>query len=381
MTILYLEVESYQTPKKSGDVCGDVVQVLRQCDATTVILADGLKSGIKARLSALFTVERLCTKLECGSSLSQAMSDILTTLEENRRQLSMWTALTVVRMLPRGQCTILTYEMPPPLSVARRHVNMIRSHSINFGACVVSQYEVDLGENEGLLLVSDGITEAGIGNGLALGWGIEGVRRDAELFITLDAIRNLPRLLVSRASELSGGSQTDDASAVLLLARRSRRVIVFTGPPLSPDRDAEVVGRFLDSEGCKIVCGGTTAGIVARYLGTEAIVDPKSLHPYCPPRYILEGVDYATEGVITLNQLYNLLDASPRVLEERNVVTELYETLCAADVIEFIVGTSENPEGSSQPFLQQGVLGRRQIVPLLAEKLRSQGKLVTIEWC
>jgi hypothetical protein len=158
-------------------------------------------------------------------------------------------------------------------------------------------------------------------------------------------------------------------------------VIVFTGPPLSPDRDAEVVGRFLDSEGCKIVCGGTTAGIVARYLGTEAIVDPKSLHPYCPPRYILEGVDYATEGVITLNQLYNLLDASPRVLEERNVVTELYETLCAADVIEFIVGTSENPEGSSQPFLQQGVLGRRQIVPLLAEKLRSQGKLVTIEWC
>ncbi|MGC8841059.1 MAG: hypothetical protein ACP5QZ_06325, partial [Candidatus Sumerlaeaceae bacterium] len=205
-------------------------------------------------------------------------------------------------------------------------------------------------------------------------------RREGEFFLATESLRRLPHFLVKRAQELSATDQTDDATAVFILLRRARRVVVLTGPPSDPARDAEVVREFLSSEGCKIVCGGTTAGIVARVLGTEAIVDPKLLHSYCPPRLLLDGVDYATEGAVSLNQLYNLLDAAPRAIEERNVVVQLYEEFVRADHITFLVGKSENPATASQPFFQMRILRRQQIVPLLAEKLRAMGKLVIIEW-
>lgn len=67
-------------------------------------------------------------------------------------------------------------------------------------------------------------------------------------------------------------------------------------------------------------------------------------------------------------------------LEERNIVVSLYEELLRADQITFLVGRAENPAATSQPFFQMGILRRQQIVPLLAEKLKALGKLVTVEW-
>lgn len=67
-------------------------------------------------------------------------------------------------------------------------------------------------------------------------------------------------------------------------------------------------------------------------------------------------------------------------LEERNIVVSLYEELLRADRITFLVGRAENPAATSQPFFQMSILRRQQIVPLLAEKLKALGKLVTVEW-
>jgi hypothetical protein len=380
MTTLFAEVETSSTAKAGAHVAGDVVHVARRPEATYVFLADGLKSGIHANLAAEFCITRLRAKLDCGASLVSALEDVLVTLEENRRQLSLWAALFVVQITPSGSATIYSYEMPPPLILSRRRLHPVPPQHITIGNAVVARHTVELGENDGLLLVSDGVTQAGVGNGLAWGWGIDNVQLEAEYFIATESVRRLPGLIVKRANELSSAEQSDDATAVLVLMRRARRVVVLTGPPSEPERDAEVVRRFADEPGTKIVCGGTTAGIVARCLGTEAIVDAKSMHPYCPPRLILEGVDYATEGAVCLNQVYNLLDTAPAAVEERNVVVELYEEFVRADAITFIVGRSENPASGSQPFFQLGILRRQQIVPLLAEKLRSMGKLVTIEW-
>lgn len=380
MATLFAEIEIAIQPKHGAHVAGDLVEVLRRPEATYVFLADGLKSGIHANLSAQFVVTRLRTKLESGASLVSSLEDVLDTLEENRRRLSLWTALTAVQISALGFATIYGYEMPAPLALSRRQVHTIPSEPLALGGTIVSRYCVELQEADGLLLVSDGVTQAGVGSGLAWGWGIENVRREAEFFAASNSLRRLPDLIVRRAAELSSSDQSDDASAVLILMRRARRVTVLTGPPSSPQQDGEIVQRFLSSPGAKIVCGGTTAGIVARYLGTEALVDPRSVHPYCPPRLVLEGVDLATEGAICLNQLSNLLDFSPAVLKERNVVVELYELMMGADEITFLVGNSENPASNSQPFFQTGVLPRQHIVPVIAEKLRAKGKVVTVEW-
>ncbi|MCX7625709.1 MAG: SpoIIE family protein phosphatase [Candidatus Sumerlaeaceae bacterium] len=380
MPNLFVEVEVHNAAKVGQTVSGDVAAVYRRPEATFVLLADGLKSGVRANLAAEFCLARLRAKLECGASLTAALADLLVTLEENRRRLSLWSAFSVLHFIPNGLAMVYTYEMPPPLALLRRGLHLVPAEHVTIGGAIVGKYRLELRENEGVILLSDGVTQAGVGNGLAWGWGVEGVRREGEFFLASDAWRHLPRFLVQRAQELSSPEQSDDATAILALVRKAHQIVVFTGPPSDPRCDDEIVRRFLSLEGTKIVCGGTTAGIVARVLGTEPIIDPKSIHPYCPPRLILDGVDYATEGAICLNQVYNLLDALPRSVEERNIVVALYEELLRADQITFLVGRAENPAAATQPFFQMGILRRQQIVPLLAEKLRAMGKLVTVEW-
>ncbi len=104
--------------------------------------------------------------------------------------------------------------------------------------------------------------------------------------------------------------------------------------------------------------------------------EPTSL--IAPPKYALEGIDLVTEGAVTLNQLCNILDVPEEEFEETNPVTELADLLAQADRVNFILGRGANPANDSMGFRQQGIIKREAIVPLLAKKLRVQGKLVTV---
>jgi hypothetical protein len=118
---------------------------------------------------------------------------------------------------------------------------------------------------------------------------------------------------------------------------------------------------------------------VARVLHQQVEVEksPKSL--IAPPRYEIQGVDLVTEGAVTLNQVYNVLDEDIRNLKEDSGVTELCALLQIADRVNIFLGGAQNAATGDISFRQRGILSRRQIIPLLAEKLRAAGKLVVVE--
>ena len=128
----------------------------------------------------------------------------------------------------------------------------------------------------------------------------------------------------------------------------------------------------------RIVCGSSTAEIVARNLGRPVEIKTMSNAYHKPPSYHIKGIDYATEGAITLNQVYNILGEPPEKLEPDSSVSDLYRFFHAADTINFLVGTAANPGHEHIVFRQVGVVPREVIVKLLAEKLKSMGKLVNI---
>jgi len=68
------------------------------------------------------------------------------------------------------------------------------------------------------------------------------------------------------------------------------------------------------------------------------------------------------------------------MLEEETGVAELQQLLREADRIHFLFGRARNPAHGDITFRQRGLLTRSHIIPLLAEKLRQMGKLVTIEY-
>jgi len=134
----------------------------------------------------------------------------------------------------------------------------------------------------------------------------------------------------------------------------------------------------METKGTKIVCGSTTAEIVARNLGVAIDIKDVSNAYHKPPSYDIKGIDYSTEGAITLNQVYNILGEAPEKLESDSSVSDLYRFFHTSDTINFLVGTAANPGHEHIVFRQMGVYPRDVIVRLLAEKLKAMGKLVNI---
>ncbi|MDR3626362.1 MAG: hypothetical protein P4L45_06000, partial [Ignavibacteriaceae bacterium] len=165
----------------------------------------------------------------------------------------------------------------------------------------------------------------------------------------------------------------------LIHSRKGIIINIFTGPPSNSETDDDVVNQFLSNDGLKIVCGASTAKIVARYLGKELEIDQSFNSMISPPNYEINGIDLVTEGAVTLNQLYNIWGEDLERLEKDNPVSILYALLSVADRVNFFLGTSKNPAGDDISFKQNGILKRDKIVPLLIEKFRQSNKIVTVE--
>jgi hypothetical protein len=292
-----------------------------------------------------------------------------------------YAVFTVSRILNEGDATVLSYEMPPPIYVGHRQASVLHQRILELDRMLLGEAVCHLEPGEGLLVVSDGITQAGMGQGLQTGWGIEGVARFATEGLSrgINATK-LASMIHDQARLYWRKGAGDDCTCVLANCRWGRSVHLITGPPASPELDREVIRRFLNAEGHKVVCGATTAKLVAKELGSFVEIDQEDQSMVAPPKYIIEGIDLVTEGAITLNQVYNVIEEDPSNFREESGVTELCELLRGADRVDFYVGTAMNPANANIAFRQKGILHRTAIVPQLANKLEKAGKLVVVKY-
>jgi hypothetical protein len=377
---LYFEVNTVQVSRNRGDVCGDLVRSERNPASTLIVVCDGLGHGVKANLSATMCVARLMELMRSGASLRKSFLSVARTMEEAKTTGMPYAAFTAVRILNDGEATVLTYDAPAPVFVGPRHAAALPTRAIPMDHLLLHESTCHLAPGEGLLLVSDGITQAGIGKTFRSGWGTDGLVRFATgLLSARGAPATLPKAVLEKAVEHSGGEPGDDCTVTLAMCRAGRVLNILTGPPVDRRQDREVVARFLGLEGTKVVCGGTTSKVVAGVMGVPLEIAHDDQSMVAPPRCRIQGVDLVTEGAVTLNQVYNVLDADPSAFEEDSGVTELCELLRLADRINIIYGTSSNPASGNISFRQRGILQRDRIIPLLADRLRAQGKLVVVE--
>jgi hypothetical protein len=377
---VHIELETAQSPKRPHAPCGDVFACDRTAVASTIVCADGIGSGIRARIAAQMCVSRVLQLVKLGFSLRKAMASVVGTMQANRDPSRPFTAFSVARIMNDGIATIFSYDAPTPILVSRYHAAPLPVRTVEMNAAIVNEADCWLEPGDGLLLMTDGVTQAGLGSGLAEGWRTEGAAEYINHCLTNGSILSeIPELVHDEARRLStrGG---DDCTILLAHCRRGQVVNLLTGPPQDHTRDREIVNRFIKSPGKKIVCGGTTSEIVSRTIGKKVIVDQESESMIAPPRYDIEGIDLVTEGVVTLNQVYNLLDEPPERLVEDSGVTELCRMLRNADRINFFVGGVQNRANGNISFRQQGILTRDRILPLITEKLRTAEKLVVIEY-
>jgi hypothetical protein len=153
------------------------------------------------------------------------------------------------------------------------------------------------------------------------------------------------------------------------------------GPPVKAGDDEKVGKRLLELPGRKIVSGGTTAGILARILGKDVVVDLSSMTEKIPPTGHLEGLDLVTEGVHTVNNALATLEKTGDIDELvglRDGASRLAWEFLYADSIRIFLGQAINP-AHLNPNLPEEMGFKSRSVHAIVNLLKERGKEVILE--
>lgn len=411
---MFIECEIRQLNKYGEELCGDNIEVTKNSDNTVIVLSDGLGSGVKANILSTMTKKIVSTMLTNGMDVEDVVETLGNTLPICQSRKIAYSTFTIVQIFDNEEVKLVEFDNPSAYFIHKGCLTPYESVTSEIAGknIKVSKFKVSRGDY--IVLASDGLIHAGLGGLIRLGWGWDKIGNFIQRNVDeeIDAA-TLADKLIFIANELYQGKIGDDTSVVVLKMRDKRYLTIAAGPPVSKDKDQEMIDMFVQSPGKKVICGGTTANIVARALEKEINVVFDYNDKSVPPKAEIDGIDLVTEGVITLSkvvelmdkvkqhhyrkenqslqciyQLYGTKDTAQSVLEAipkkaeyipQNPAEELALELQNADCVNFIVGRAINPAHQNPDFpLQSGL--KIKLVKELKEKLENCGKEVEISY-
>ena len=379
---LYYEWGTRQLRKHDEELCGDNIAVSRHADSVTLALSDGLGSGVKANILATLTTHIAMRLLENNLPLGEVVQTLSETLPVCAVRKVAYSTFAIAQFFSHGVARVVEFDSPPPILLRGRKVQPVSYEERRIDGKTIHEAVLELQDGDWVVFVSDGVLNAGIGGVYPMGWGWE----QAAQFLEKSAHRELSAEdLAGKVAEAVAGLYADrpgdDVSIAVIKVRHKRVANVFTGPPSNRSEDAQWVDRFTHRLGQRVVCGGTTAKIVARHLGHSLDVDLSTITAEVPPIARLAGVDLVTEGILTLTRLRDMLRTGADRASVRFAVdgaSSLLRLLLDVDHIHFLVGQTVNP-AHQNPELPHQIGIRIGVVREIIEELRGLGKEVTVE--
>ena len=297
----------YVSMNHVGEVlCGDFVTISKlPNDSMVMVLADGMGSGVKANILSTLTSTMMSKMVGNDMDISDCIKTVITTLPVSKDFGVSYATFSVVYVKENHWIQIYNYDNPTPFVIRKGKAwkpeyTVSEIHGKRIESC---SFEAEV--NDSVFMMSDGVLYAGIGATLNFGWGLPEITRFAEsIYEDSLSAKSLATYLIDRSNNLYYGKPTDDVTCAVLKIRERRQVNVMVGPSTNREDDDKMVSLFLSKEGKHVVCGGTTASIVARYLGKDIkVVNNDMPSEGIPPISRIEGIDLVTEGMITLNRV------------------------------------------------------------------------------
>lgn len=378
---LHADVDIQQLYKHGEELCGDNVVVRRSPDNTTIVISDGLGSGVKANILSTMTTKIASSMLKHNIKLEEVVRTIAETLPVCKVRKIAYSTLQIIKITTDGMATVVEFDCPPTFFVRDGQVIPFPVEKRVIADKTVSVGRLQLLENDILVAVSDGVIHAGLGALLKLGWGWKGVAEELkDVCYQCPSVETITRRIAGCSEGYYLGKPGDDTTVVAIKVHPARALTLLTGPPKDIANDEKVIRRFLNNEGKKIIAGGSTSNMVANHLGKKVSMSLKLEDPNVPPIGYLDGIDLVTEGILTLNiAIDRLLDADLNDSKMEDGATLMAKMLNEADMIEILAGTAINPahQNPNFPFkinLKSQVLGK------LEKVLQDKGKQVHLEW-
>lgn len=371
--------------KDKEELCGDRVEIARRGGTVTTVLADGLGSGVKANILATLTSKILGTMMADGLDIGDAVRTVAHTLPVCSVRKIAYSTFSVLQVEESGAAYLAQFDNPDAILLRGGRGAEFPHIRTEISGKTVYQSRFTLHRDDMLLLLSDGVVHAGAGGVYNFGWQREQVGRYAEEhFAPALTPKALAALIAGACRQLYVDRPGDDATVAALRLRAPSAFDVLVGPPADPADTPEAVRRFLESDGRKVVCGGTTSQLVAQALGRAVKTNPPGEASALPPTASIEGVELVTEGMLTLRRTLTLARGYPAAdfdlaqLAGDGAAAQLARLLLEeATDIRFFAGGAENP-AYRQPGFPEELCFKPRLVEALAQALRGAGKEVSV---
>lgn len=375
--------------KKKEKICGDYYTIITDpdSDSTVMVLSDGLGSGVKANILATLTAEMLSIMIARKVNIRTAVKAVADTLPVCSVRNLAYATFTVM-VAEENEICLLQYDNPDVILLRNgKNVEYCRD-ILMFGEKEIHQSYFQFREGDMLIFMSDGVTNAGMGKTTYAGWGREEVVEFCEQHYRDGMSAQEMSSAIADAGLALNLDETDDDLTVLTVAAMKKNIVnIMVGPPADREDDRSYFETFFQKEGMHVVCGGTTAKLVADYLQTEVAGLPDSGTEEVPAMSEIKGIDLVTEGLLTLEKLVDYCDDFQedrtyfnQIIKKKDGAAELFRVLFAeATEINFFFGNALNDNYTSLHIDREK---KKKMALELIDHLKAEGKKVKIcFWC
>ena len=389
MNNLYTDV-AYRGLNKNGEqLCGDHVDLTHDADnASILVLADGLGSGVKASILSTLTAKLLSTMLAQGLTLNDCVTTMAATLPVCSVRKVAYSTFTACRITENQDAEMSCFDNPHAILLRDGKNEELPETVTNIDGKNIYRSYFHMNEGDTLIFFSDGAIHAGIGTSMNFGWQREDIIDFLEtMYDPGFTAKAWTTLLLDECNKLYAGEPGDDTTVCCVKIRERMPVNLMIGPPANPADVYKMMSLFFAKEGKHIVCGGTTGTLAGEFLKKPVIPSLTYVDPEIPPTATLEGVDLVTEGVITINRV---LTYAKSYLTDNACFSEWgYKQDGASKIsrmlfeeatdINFYVGRAINP-AHQNPDLPINFSIKMHLVDELAKALRQMGKRVIVSY-
>lgn len=388
MNCLYTETGFVSLTKHGEYLCGDNVEVIEHSDSITVVLADGLGSGVKANILSTLTSKIICTMMANGLSIEHCVDAIARTLPVCKERQIAYSTFTIMQINNNKDIDIIQFDNPAVIMLRDgENIDYPRTtREIGGKKIFESHFKIKIGDV--FIGISDGAEYAGIGKNFNFGWQRANIIDFLKLRYTSDmSAKIISTVLADECNRLYGGYVGDDTTVATVKIREISPVNVMFGPSKKKEDEIKELQLFFSKEGKKLVCGGTTSKIVADYLGENVVSSFDYYDRDIPPIGFIPGIDLVTEGVLTMSKV---LSYAKEVVESKELSARWKYRKDGASLvsqllfeyatdINFFVGTAINP-AHQNPDLPLTIGLKLQIIDELTKYLEKMGKRIKMNF-
>ena len=373
--------------KHGEELCGDMVEFFNDENQFVAVLSDGMGSGVKANILATLTAKIGLTMLKEGMRIEEVVETVSQTLPVCSQNKVAYSTFTMVKVAKDGFAYIVEFDNPTVFFMRGEEMLRLDWNERIINNKKIRECKIQLKERDRIVMVSDGVEFAGTRPTLNYSWQWKDIAKHLLKFTNENMnAKTITNNLLGVCNQLYYFEPADDTTVATIKVSHDSKAVLFSGPPINKKMDKEVVHKMMGSAGKKIVCGGTTANIVARELNVEYKSSTEIVDEDIPPIGYIEGIDLVTEGVLTLRKSCEILKKllttnDDSFLHKKKDAATLLSKILYEDCIhiKMIIGRCINPENLITDN-SDDLSARLYVLNEMKNVLVKLGKIVEVEY-